>query len=254
MGVLTFPFENEIDAATTFAVGYVTLVLGLGTIIGVVYLLSLRHAEIIIDRDGLWNGRMDKEQSLIPWGSISIVRERPLLQCADLLDHDKNRLIRVSYQLANFETLRAFLNKKVNLSLDDMHSKRFSKSPMYHLFNILHIVGMSVLGMFLGINGKWITGYGVMGFAVVIASYDYLTKPYSIEIADSALKVRYPFRKRLVSFSDVKDIHISDRYHKSQRLPEVLVLVDGARFPIRLKRLRIDSNRLVVILRDAVKL
>lgn len=230
-----------------------TVVFGFFTIFTWLTLKKLPYADIVTDENGIWYKHLGKEQGLIPWGEISKVKERAYLQCLDLLSVQGNRLLRVEYQLIDFEVLRHILNENISIESPEFNRSSFSKGVLYHLFYLVGVLGFSALGWYVGANENPILGYGAMSALVVFIVYEYVVTATEIKVSNDAFEIAYPVGKRIIKFSDVTDIQITDEFHQGNRIPEVWIISNKSKKPFKLKQLGVDSNILLAVLRKAIQ-
>lgn len=231
-----------------------TVVFGPLAVITWLSLRKLPYADVATDEDGIWYVHIGKDKGLFAWEAIAEMKERPKSQCLDLLDSNGKKLIRVEYQLSGFENLRDQLNEKTLNTTSELDLTKFSKGARYHLFNLVCVFGFSGLGLYVGAEGSPLLGYGAMGLLVMFIIYEYMVTATGVEIAKSSFMISYPFTKRKVQFSDVKDILIADEFHKGNRAPEVWLISKNTSKPFKLKQIGVDSNVLYKRLRKAINL
>ncbi len=230
-----------------------TVVFGFFTIFTWLTLKKLPYADVVTDKNGIWYKHLGKEQGLIPWGEISKVKERAYLQCLDLLGVQGNRLLRVEYQLIDFEVLRHILSENISTEGPEFNRSSFSKGMLYHLFYLVCVLGISALGWYVGANENPILGYGAMSVLAVFIIYEYVVTATEIKVSNDAFEIVYPVGKRIIKFSDVTDIQITDEFHKGNRIPEVWIISNKSKKPFKLKQLGVDSNILLAVLRKAIQ-
>ena len=255
---LALPFlpdeEKGSQTGTVIVTIMSTLLFGFATIFTWVTLRKLPYADVVTDENGIWYSHLGKERGLIPWGKIAKVRERPYSQCLDLLDAQEERLLRVEYQLDSFEVLRDILSENVATKGPEFNRTTFAKGTIYHLFHFAGILGLSALGWYVASDGKPLLGYGAMSLIVAFMIYEYIVTATGIRIGDDSFEITYPLGKRVVQFSDLADIQIADEFHKGNRFPEVWVISKRSQRPFKLKKLGVDSNVLLAVLRNASSL
>ncbi|EAS41353.1 hypothetical protein [Photobacterium profundum] len=254
--LLPFFPDNEAETSGTAIRTTIlcTVVFGVFSILTWLTIRKLPYVDVVIDDDGIWYKHLGKEQGLIPWKKISKVKERDLLQCLYLLDSNGIKLLRVEYQLIDFEILRYHLFEKINTKPSELECSRFTKGYHYHMFNLFGVIAFTALGLYLGTNGNHLLGYGGMSFLVVITIYDYAITAYGIEINNGAIKIYYPIGNKNILISDIAGVHIVDEFERGSRTPEVWVISRQSKKPFKLKKLGVDSNLLFAVIRKAVQL
>ncbi|MGX9416664.1 hypothetical protein ACWU4D_04845 [Vibrio sp. WJH972] len=147
----TLPFFLDQDPRTPYRTIMVTviciIVFGGMSIITWLTLKKLPFVDVAADDDGIWYIHIGKEKGLISWRLIHRLKERPYMQCLDLLDRNNKELLRVEYQLLGFEQLRNVLNEKACTLNLEPHQSMFSKGPLHHLLYVMCIVGLSAMGI-----------------------------------------------------------------------------------------------------------
>ncbi len=176
------------------------------------------------------------------------------MQRLDLLYSNNKELLRVEYQLLGFELLRNVLNEKAGALNHEPHQSKFSKGSLYHLFYLASVVGFSALAIYVGKNGDALLGYGAMSVLVIFIIYEYLVTATGIQITSNSFLITYPFSKRNILLANIKDVAVSDEFHKGNRIPEVWVITKNAKKPFKLKELGADSNVIYKALKKAARL
>ncbi|WP_160153568.1 hypothetical protein [Microbulbifer sp. ALW1] len=247
--------ENEGNQnSTLITTAMCTVVFGFFSILTWRTLKRLPFANVAADDDGIWLIHIGKDKGLIAWEKIHRVKERPYMQRLDLLGTDNQELLRVEYQILEFEVLREVLNERAGEQNIDLDRSSFSKGPLYHLFYMACVIGFTTLGLYVGKDGSPILSYGAISVLVVFIIYEYLATTTGVQVTTNSIIVAYPFTTRKVLFTDIDDIVIADEYHKGNRIPEVWIIAKNAKNPFRLKQLGADSNLVYKTLKRAAKL
>lgn len=216
-------------------------------------LRKLPNAAVAADNDGIWRLHIGKIDGLIPWEKISVVKESAYLQRLNLFDQNGEKLLTLEYQLVDFEDIRYALNEKAALVNSAIDQSTFSKGGFYHVFYLAGVIGFAALGLYVGINGNPVLGYGGMTVLVAMIIREYCVDATGVNIGNDHFEIVYPFSTRTVLFSEVEEIYIGDEFQKGQRTPGVLIAVKNAKKPFKLKQLNIDSNALYRALKNAIK-
>ena len=228
-----------------------TIVFGFFAIMAWRTLKKLPYVDVVVDDDGLWYRHKPKKEGLVPWKQIAEIKERLYLQCLDILDSDGRRLIRIEYQLNDFETLRNILTDKLSDALPKGRHTQFSKNILYHFFSAACIAGFSWLGLYVGKTSSPWLGYAGMGVLVSVIAYEYLATVYRIDVEDNGLLLAYPTGTKRVAYSDISRIEMADTFQKGSRIPEVWVIVKNVKKPYKLKQLGVDASYLLITLKKA---
>lgn len=209
---------------------------------------QLENAAVSIDDDGVWLDRLGKTEGLVRWGEISSIKEQQYFQRLVLLGNVGELLIKLEYQLEQFDDLRQVVLAKTRQSSIDVESPAVFRRPApYHAFNFVFIIGAGALAYYLS-RSHLILGlltFAVFAFAVAI---EYLNSVAAITITERAIEIRYPLRVRSFDVSEIKSIQLNDQFEKGSRLPEVIVTCHTHQKPIRLQRLGIDASALYGLL------
>ena len=211
---------------------------------------KLPYCNVSVDTDGLWYSHLSKKDGLTEWQSIQSIRERAGMQRLDLLGNDNQLLIKVEYQLNDFELLRSFISERVLLKNQiDVIPVTYSNSLFSHLFIVMALIGFSTLGWYVGSDGNQLLGYGGMSFIVGLILYEYLISAWKLELREKELIAFYPLSRRRVGYHQIQDIEMSDTFIKGARHPEVLIFVQGEK-PIKLKGLNVKAIDLYATLKS----
>ena len=250
-----FPGEEESNPNVILMITLMcTVVFGFFSILIWLSLKKLPFADVAADDDGIWYMHIGKDKGLISWDKIHKVKERLYMQRLDLLDCNDQELLRIEYQLDDFELLRNALNEKAAAISPDSNQSEFFKSPLYHLFYFVLVLGLSALGIYIGKNGSSLLGYGAMCVLVTFIIYEYLVTATGIQITSKSFLVAYPLTRTNVPFADITDIVIADEFQRGNRIPEVWIIARNAKKPFKLKQFGADSNIIYKILRQSAKL
>jgi hypothetical protein len=215
-------------------------------------LRRLPLAAIVADDEGLWYRHAGREKGLVPWARIASIKERALLQRLDLLDSRETCLIRLEYQLQDFEILRVLLQARASLAGVDTRRRSFAKNPVYHLFYLGGIVGFFCLGLYLGSQSPVLVYCGT-GIGVVALLHEYLVTVSRVEIRENALLVSTPLLDRSIAFEEIAAIDMADSHMQGNRYPEVWVYTRNRKKPFQLRQLGVDANKLLAVLEREVR-
>jgi len=249
------PEENEGNPNGTLIITLMgTVIFGFFLILTWRTLKKLPFADVAADDDGVWYIHIGKDEGLIAWEKIHKVKERPYIQRLDLLGTENQELLKVEYQLLDFEMLRDILNERAGAKNVDLDQSNFSKGPLYHLFNLAGVVGFTALGLYVGADGNPLLGYGAMSVLVISIIYEYLVTATGVQVTDNSVLVSYPYTKRNIPFNDIEDVVMADEFHKGNRIPEVWIITNNAKKTYKLKQLSADSNLVYKTLKRATTL
>lgn len=249
---LALPFLDEPRPAL-FAVQAFGLLLfgGLGTFCAHT-LRRLPCFAVTVDRDGLWPAHLPRVRGLVPWHSVRSLRERPALQRLELLDHAGAVLLRLEYQLAGFERLRALVVERVpRAHLRPLVPATFGKPLAYHVLNLGGIAGFAALGLYVAQQRPWL-GYGTAALVAGMVLWEYLSTVSRLFVSAQTIEVGYPLRTLTLPRADIERVEIGDTFQKGSRIPEVRLVVRGRPKPIRLAGLGRDATTLYQALAQVI--
>jgi hypothetical protein len=187
------------------------------------YIRELPYTSVSLDEYGIWKTANKRATTLVPWTAIANLRERPYLQRLDLLDKSGQLLLKVEYQLRNFERLRTLLIERSALaSVRTSAGQIFSKTIFHHVFTLVITVCFTALCIYLWPIKPVLSG---ITFLVVISaiSWEYLTTVFKIELLTDELKIYTPLQKLVLNRSDIVSLDFSDLLQSQTRYPQVLV-------------------------------
>lgn len=210
---------------------------------------QLEEAPVSLDEDGVWRDKIGKSQGLVRWEDISSIKERQYGQQLELIGIDGSVLVKLEYQLADFERVREIVLSKVRRSDAVVECPAvFKKSMTYHVFTVGLIVGFAAFGYYVSQIHLFL-GILLLLVVVLLSAVDYLKTVSSLIIDRRAIHVRYPLWARTYDVSEVNSIQMSDQFIKGSRLPEVIVSTHSHSKPFRLKQLGVDASTLYDLLK-----
>jgi hypothetical protein len=216
-------------------------------------LRNLPFIDLVTDNEGIWHKHLGKEQGLIPWEHISGIKERPYLQRLDLIDSSGKLLLKVEYRLLRFEALRSTIFENMDKNGPVYSRKEFKKGFLYHAYQISVALFFSIFGIFLGVNGHALVGFGGMGLMIAFIIYEYATTAYGVRINPNSFSILYPIVNRNIDYSDISEMGVVDEFDEAyRRLPEVWVVTLKSKKPFKLKKLGVESNILLSALQRAL--
>ena len=203
---------------------------------------------VTVDADGVWPAHLPKEKAILRWPEIVDLRERPMGQRLDLVDDDGAVLLRLEYQLAGFERLRALVVER------SRKPKRipalpaiYSKGWIFHVGNLTVACGAAVLG--------WYTGSTLLLAGTLIVAglilREYFATVSKVVVGRMLLEVHYPLRSHRYRYDQIESMTLGDSFERGTRLPLVQVGVRGSGKRIKLQGLNGDSVHIYEVLRFA---
>ena len=203
----------------------------------------LPYCTVSIDKDGLWPAHASKATALVRWDQVHSTKEHPYLQRLDVMDASGMVLIKLEYQLSQFDSIRALLLEKVPRPVRSMAPVTYAKTIIYHACYVVGLTGFSLLGWYVGMSNP-LLGYGGMAILVGLILYEYLTSVSRVVILPDRLQIGYPLRAREFPRARVEAARIGDFYNQGVRHPEVGLFIHGEKKPIRLRGLGTDALNL----------
>ena len=179
---------------------------------------------IEVNSDGLWPAHRPRAEALVCWNAIASVRERPYLQCLELFDAEGARLIRLEYQLLNFERLRNLIRERAALRLVAAPSRVFEKRWWHHVFGIFSILGFVALGLYVAQEQPLLGYIGAAAFGAMLG-WEYWNTAYRVAVFPGKLTISWPGRSMTLRPQEVGGVELSDSFVYHARHPRVSVLV-----------------------------
>jgi len=118
-------FKRNLDPTLLLVLFGVLLLLSVYLGYQLLVLISARRSCIACDDDGIWLAHLDKGNGLVPWKDIRYIEERENLCCLDLQDFRFKKLLRIEFQLEEFDVLRRIIDEKTNLNKDRIQARHF---------------------------------------------------------------------------------------------------------------------------------
>lgn len=187
---------------------------------------NFRRYTLAVDDDGIWHVKKGKAKTFIAWQNIVSYRRNWWSGQLELLDENEQARVKITPILAHLNELHALLLAKSNLlTTIDTSQKQFIKA--YHR---LFYFFMSLLTLIIAV-AVYIIPRGnscctvatencattrPMIVAILIAAillamilFSYSTTIYRLIIKDNHLQLYYPFRRKIIAFTDIKNIEIT---------------------------------------------
>ncbi len=208
------------------------------------YIRELPYTSVSLDEHGIWKTTNERSASIVPWSKIASLRERPYLQRLDLMDKSGHLLLKVEYQLHNFERLRTLVIERSALaSVRTSSGQIFSKTIFHHAFTLVVAGCFTALCIYLWPIKPLLSGFT---FLIVISaiSWEYLKTVFKIELLTDELKIYTPLQKLVLNRSDIVSLDFSDLLKNQTRYPQVLVTHKKSKKPIVLRGLSASTFEL----------
>jgi hypothetical protein len=202
---------------------------------------QLPFSSINADQDGLWSTHLSKEAGLIKWNDVHSIKTNLHALRLDLLDANGNVLIKLNYQLSDFNLFWSLLLEKALKPVKLSYPIKYEKGSFYHTS---FIVGLVVFLLIIWYFRMFIPDFGYVIVAVGIGGifYTYLTRVSRFEILRDNLIIAYPYRSRMLYRVDIATIKMVDLFaNEGVREPAVQIFIRDSNRPIELPILGMDA-------------
>ena len=202
---------------------------------------QLPFSSINADQDGLWPTHLSKEAGLIKWNEVHSIKTNLHALRLNLLDANGNVLIKLNYQLSDFNLFWSLLLEKALKPVKLSYPIKYGKGSFYHAS---FIVGLVVFLLIIWYFRMFIPDFGYVIVAVGIGGifYTYLTRVSRVEILRDNLIIAYPYRSRMLYRVDIATIKMVDLFAKEGvREPAVQIFIRDSNRPIELPILGMDA-------------
>jgi hypothetical protein len=171
--------------------------------------------------------------TFLPWGSISKLRGRIVLQRLDLYDTNGHRAMSLEYQLENFNQLRNIVHERTR-NLREKHSeeKVFDRSTFFYgMFSSLVLQSGYVAWLFLVSSHSFGHIFGAILFTIFAIFYALVMFCDTRKVRIEPLTVVFVnwYREKAVPFTDICDITLETRsVGRGQKMTMVIIeLLNG---------------------------
>lgn len=197
------------------------------------------YRSIVIDEDGIWYKHKTKENGLVSWTAIAIIKEHSYLRYLDVFDWKGARLFRVEYQLEDFALLNNMLIEKLGKNIKGELPARFSKSAKHHFESATVMLFVVACILLFWTEKPFLS----LIFLVVsfICGYGYCSMPYRVVMDTRKLIVFYPFSRKSFNPNQISTIRYVEAYQRQIRCPEAWIRVSGNQV-FRLNEMRSDAH------------
>lgn len=255
LGIAIFPwnYENQGNYLLSAIIS-----IGCTSLFGVLSILcfktvrQLPYADICIDEQGIWYKHLTKDHNLVRWRNVSKIRERSIFQCLDILNDRAEQILRIEYQISNFEELRDliaqhFLSNHKSAEIPNS----ISKSTAYHFISWLASLLFLLLGYYVASNESTVLGYIITIVLVSIIIHEYVSTPYCLKFNDFCLEIVTPISKKTHSYKDIEAVELSDTFDRGSRIPGVMLKIHKIKKSYMLSKLGVEAIELYTILNIA---
>lgn len=199
------------------------------------------------DNTGIWYKHLKKPNGLVSWSKITQTKDKPYSRCTELLDSNNQVQLVLKYSLQNTTQLRDMVAEKVyRHHLPPRCPLR--KNPKYLLRTFAPIILLS----YIALIGNWATTLAML-VIIGILIFEYATTVTQVSFTDKSFVLGFPFRKKIIPFSQVTDIKTTTKRPQENRFFPAGIFVKDRQKPYYLTQLGIDDMQLLMILRQAVK-
>jgi len=234
---------------------YLVVAVGSGLFLGLAAaswrtLKRLFLSAVTVDEDGLWPADRAKDQALVPWEAVADVRQHPARHFLELLDERGDRLLRLEYQLEGFRDLRRRVLEHLRQTVSVDPPERFSRKPVYHVFQLGLAGGLVALGVYL-LDHRVFLAFVPLGLGAILA-WAYVRGLCGLTLDRDAMTLRHPFASQTVPYDTVDDVAMVERRGRGTVESVVRVTFTDGRKPLTLAGLGVDNTILYEKIRKMV--
>ena len=224
-----------------------------------------RHA-VCVDEDGLWQALAPREDSLVRWDEIVVIRRRSFLKRMDLEDERGVVRLRIGLHLRDLGYLEELLAERAvrlrhwNQALvTEPIPTRYRSRPMrYFGYTIRTLVYPLLITVSAVVHPVLIVPLGLWLFVRTVRDKQTVRR---VELEDGALVLRFPFRSirfPVRAIDDIVELEARDGLgpylpypfsSMSRRVPAAAVFVQGEKRPYLLHDMGVNAEDLVRRLR-----
>jgi hypothetical protein len=208
------------------------------------FIKELPYTSVSLDEHGIWKTAQQRSATLVLWANIADLRERPYLQRLDLLDNSGQLLLKIEYQLVNFERVRNLLAERSALTAEKSSCvQTFSKTSFHHVFTLANVICFTILCIYLWPIKPLLSG---ITFLIVVGAigWEYFTTAFKIELRANQLVIYKPLQKLSLNRSEIISLDFSDLLKNHARYPQVLIVHKKSEKPLVLRGLNVSAFQL----------
>jgi hypothetical protein len=229
IGSVIFDNKNNINQLSIFIP--ISLFLMVFAYIG--YEFFRRCCDIITVDDSAIHRFNKNNLKNVYWSDIYSIRERSLSQRMDLLDKFGNTLLKLDYQLIEFDSLCEIILSKVRHEKNANFKKAFVSS---WLIRGIFIISATLFSC--GIIGSYISGqfkamWYFVGF-VLFSIFGYLWEVKRITINEKSITIKTFFKRKIINFRDINNIILKNDKDGKGNLISTVFLVFSHKKPLKI--------------------
>lgn len=192
-------------------------------------ILRILDDYVQVDESGIWYVSPNQRRLFVQWRDIAAVRARDVLQRLELSDAYGRVVMKVEYQLENFERLRAVIYERTRAHLkNDSERHTFSKGRSLRVGYGVAIVMFGAAALWAWLEGEpWAAG-GFLG-VTVYAVATFLFETQWLEVTPEGPVIASLVRRRVLPFESIAEIslrNVSEQYGNAVATVH-LHLIDG---------------------------
>jgi hypothetical protein len=160
------------------------------------------------------------------WKDIRRVVARELLGRLELYDF-ANRRMRLDYQIEGFSILQMLLQEDLQDVLGGMARQTIFKKSAIYFASWFIPTAFLLVPVWAGLkSGKWELAL-LFSLIIVMLLFLLSMESCSVRIAETGIEVRYPLRKRVLKFREIRYIEMKDLPGRGGTIPGVVISLDG---------------------------
>ncbi len=207
---------------------------------------------VAVDDEGIWLANALKEETFVPWRSVTGVVDNHFRRRLDLTDHLGKTLIGLEYALKDFDRLRSLIVERASLaakavtltqesranSARSVDRLSYSKGMTHHLVALTALVTFVALGAYVGMLGADVGPVGpilpyIGAVIFILIAWEYLTTVHRLVVKDAKLELHWPLRHISITRADVQGVELS--LGGNDRPSRVTLQLSRQRRPLHLK-------------------
>jgi hypothetical protein len=174
-------------------------------------LAAARRAKDVFELDeaGITRVSPDGSRFQLLWSDITAVVPREKMARLDVFDRSARPVIRLEYQLNDFDLLRSILYEKTHALLDgQLLSNVFSRSTFFY-FSWCFLIGAGFIMTWAAFRNNQILGWFLAvlnGFVL----FEFLKQPRRLEIAHPGIRLSSFLRTREIPYSAIRTVEMKN--------------------------------------------
>lgn len=161
------------------------------------------------------------EPMALAWNEVAALRDLPHLQRLELHGTDGFSVIRLDYQVEQFDALRQVVLERVDWARIDDHADSvmrlpatFSPSLSIRIIHAVFAAGFGGAAVATCLSGQW------AGLVLLPLACLWLLDWYALRVEHDQIVIAYPFRTKVVSADDIAEVVMTSFTHKEHGVAE----------------------------------